>query len=64
VWVTAVPAGHGDLAPDAAGVVVELGGARVYHAGDTAYRADSLPALRELQPYGEPGVRSKEGGRA
>jgi hypothetical protein len=30
--------------------VVELGGARVYHAGDTAYCADVLPAVRELRP--------------
>jgi L-ascorbate metabolism protein UlaG (beta-lactamase superfamily) len=36
--------------PAAVGVVVELGGARVYHAGDTAYRADFLPAVRGLRP--------------
>ena len=42
------------------GVVIEPGGARVYHAGDTAYRADLLPAVRELQP----GVKPREAGRA
>lgn len=50
VWVTAVEADHGDLAPDAVGVVIELGGVRVYHAGDTGFRPDYLSALRALQP--------------
>ena len=32
------------------GFCADLDGARVYHAGGTAYRAPFLPAVRELRP--------------
>ena len=50
-WVHAVAADHGTLAPDAVGVVVEFGGVRIYHAGDTAYRDDIVAAARVLAPH-------------
>lgn len=45
--VHAVYADHGELAPDALGVVLDLDGIRIYHTGDTAYRPDEFrPAIR------------------
>lgn len=48
--VTAVYADHGELAPDAVGMVIELEGIKVYYAGDTAYRPDMMGAVRDMQP--------------
>jgi L-ascorbate 6-phosphate lactonase len=48
--IRAVPADHGPLAPDAVGVVVDFGGLRLYHAGDTAYRDDIVAAVGALAP--------------
>lgn len=45
-----VYADHGDLAPDAAGVVLEFGGIRVYHTGDTAFRPERMQAVVDLKP--------------
>jgi L-ascorbate 6-phosphate lactonase len=49
-YVTAVPADHGALAPDAVGVVVDFAGVRLYHAGDTALRDEFVAGLRALAP--------------
>jgi len=38
--VIPVPADHGDLAPNALGLVLEIDGFRIYFPGDTAYRED------------------------
>jgi L-ascorbate 6-phosphate lactonase len=48
--VTAVPCDHGELAPDALGLLIEIGGKRIYSMGDTCYRPDLLtdPALQGL----------------
>ena len=50
VKVYAVYADHGELAPDAVGVVADFGGIKVYHTGDTAYRPEEFRAAIELQP--------------
>ncbi|MBQ7096284.1 MAG: MBL fold metallo-hydrolase [Clostridia bacterium] len=46
--VTGVPCDHGELAPDALGLLIEIGGKKIYYMGDTAYRPDYLenPALQ------------------
>ena len=48
--VTALPCDHGELAPDALGLLVEINGKRIYSMGDTSYRPDLLtdPRLRDL----------------
>lgn len=48
--VTGMPCDHGELAPDALGLLLEIGGKRIYSMGDTAYRPDLLadPALQDL----------------
>ena len=38
--VTAVTCDHGELAPDAVGLLIQLDGKRIYLAGDTAFRPD------------------------
>jgi L-ascorbate 6-phosphate lactonase len=45
-----VYADHGELAPDALGVVLDLEGITVYHTGDTAYRPEGLRAAVEMRP--------------
>jgi L-ascorbate 6-phosphate lactonase len=50
ITVHAVYADHGELAPDALGVVLELDGVRVYHTGDTAYRPQEFQPAIEMKP--------------
>ncbi len=50
VGVTGVYADHGTLAPGALGVVLDFGGIRVYHSGDTAYRPDRFQYAASLRP--------------
>ena len=50
ITVHAVYADHGELAPDALGVVLELDGVRVYHTGDTAYRPQEFQPAIQLGP--------------
>ncbi len=40
VRVTGMPCDHGELAPDALGLLLEIEGKRIYIMGDTAYRPD------------------------
>ena len=40
--VTGLPCDHGELAPDALGLMIEISGKRIYMMGDTAYRPDLL----------------------
>ena len=40
--LTAVPCDHGELAPDALGLVLEAEGKKIYVMGDTCFRADLL----------------------
>ena len=46
VTVTGVPCDHGDLAPDALGLLVEIDGKKIYYMGDTALRPDYLEDAR------------------
>lgn len=48
--VTALPCDHGELAPDALGLLIEIEGKKIYYMGDTAYRPDLLenPLLKDL----------------
>lgn len=50
VTVTGVPCDHGELAPDALGLLVEAAGKKIYYMGDTAYRPEYLdsPLFRDL----------------
>lgn len=48
--IHAVYADHGDLAPDAIGVVIEIEGIKVYFAGDTAYRPDKIQKIADMKP--------------
>jgi L-ascorbate 6-phosphate lactonase len=51
IRMNVVFADHGELAPDAVGVVVEMDNVKVYHTGDTAYRpAEFEPAIK-MQPH-------------
>jgi len=45
-----VPAFHGELAPDAVGVVLDFDGIKVYHAGDTAYYPERMQRAIKLKP--------------
>jgi L-ascorbate 6-phosphate lactonase len=46
----AVYADHGELVPDAIGVVIELEGITVYYTGDTAYRPDAMQTALLAKP--------------
>lgn len=40
IKIKGVPCDHGDLAPDALGLWIEVGNKSIYYMGDTAYRSD------------------------
>jgi len=42
IRVRAVYADHGDLAPDAVGLLMETGGIKIFHAGDTAFAPEKI----------------------
>ena len=44
ISLRAVYADHGDLAPDAVGLLIEVDGIRIYHTGDTALRTEEILA--------------------
>lgn len=48
--VHAVYADHGELAPDALGIVFDFEGITLYHTGDTAYRPEKFRAAIDLKP--------------
>ena len=50
VRINVVFADHGELAPDAVGVVLEMDEVKVYHTGDTAYRPEEFAPAIEMQP--------------
>lgn len=50
VEINAVYADHGELAPDALGIVLNFGGTKIYHTGDTAYRPDEFAPAIKMQP--------------
>jgi L-ascorbate 6-phosphate lactonase len=50
VRVKGVYADHGELAPDAIGIVLDFDGIQVYHTGDTAYRPNDFKPAIEMRP--------------
>lgn len=48
IGLAAVFADHGVYAPDAVGVILDFGGIRVYHMGDTSYHPEKLAEIRPL----------------
>lgn len=50
VSVRAVLADHGEMAPDAIGAVVEMGGHVLYFSGDTAFHEDLFREVAEFRP--------------
>ncbi len=49
IVITAVYADHGELAPDAVGVVLKLGGKCIYIAGDTAFRPEKMKEIAQYK---------------
>ena len=50
IRINVVFADHGELAPDAVGVVLEMDHVKVYHTGDTAYRPTEFEPAVKMQP--------------
>lgn len=50
VRIQAITADHGTMAPDAIGVLLEMGGYRFYFSGDTAYREELFRKAAEFRP--------------
>lgn len=50
VRIQALTADHGTMAPDAIGVLLEMGGYRFYFSGDTAYREDIFRQAAAFRP--------------
>lgn len=42
---------HGESAPDAVGLVIEVDGKKIYMAGDTCLRLDKVPEILERGPF-------------
>jgi L-ascorbate 6-phosphate lactonase len=51
IRMTVVFADHGELAPDAVGVVIEMDNVKVYHTGDTAYRPTEFGPAIKMRPH-------------
>ena len=50
ITITACQADHGTMAPDAIGLLVEMGGHRLYFSGDTAFHADLCKEVAAFGP--------------
>lgn len=50
VKICGVLADHGSMAPDAIGVLLEMGGHRIYFSGDTAFRDDLFRQVAAFKP--------------
>lgn len=50
ITVQAILADHGTMAPDAIGVMLEMGGHRLYFSGDTAFHAELFQKVAEFKP--------------
>ncbi len=50
ITIQAVLADHGDMAPDAIGVLLEMGGHRLYFSGDTAFHEDLFERVADFGP--------------
>lgn len=44
ISIRAVYANHGDLAPDAVGMLIDIEGIKIYHSGDTCFAPDKIKA--------------------
>ena len=44
ISIKAIYADHGDLAPDAVGMLIDIEGIKIYHAGDTCFSPDKIKA--------------------
>jgi L-ascorbate 6-phosphate lactonase len=51
IKLNAAFADHGELAPDAVGVVLEFDGVKVYHTGDTALRLKDFEPAIQMRPH-------------
>ena len=49
IRIKAVFADHGDLAPDAVGLVIEIEGIKIYHAGDTCFSSEKIKASLNME---------------
>ena len=50
IWIKAVYADHGELAPDAIGLLLIINGIKLYFSGDTAYRPELMKEIINFQP--------------
>jgi len=50
ITIKAVYADHGELAPDALGMVLEIDGITIYYAADTAYNTVVIKTVMEVKP--------------
>lgn len=50
IMIKAVFADHGQLAPDAVGIIMDVKGTKLYFSGDTAYRPDKLQTVIDFKP--------------
>ena len=50
VTIQAIWADHGTMAPDAIGVLLEMGGHRLYFSGDTAFHEDLFQSVARFRP--------------
>lgn len=50
IKLQAVDADHGSMAPDAIGVMLDIGGHRIYFAGDTCYRESWFHDYAQMEP--------------
>ena len=50
VHFRAIFADHGDLAPDAVGLLIEIEGIKIYHTGDTSFCPDQIKASLNTNP--------------
>jgi L-ascorbate 6-phosphate lactonase len=50
ITITAVYANHGELAPDAIGIFIEVSGVKIYYTGDTAYRPENMKEAIDFEP--------------
>jgi L-ascorbate 6-phosphate lactonase len=51
IRLNTVFADHGELAPDAVGVVLDLDDVKVYHTGDTAFRPEKFEKAIKMRPH-------------
>jgi L-ascorbate 6-phosphate lactonase len=50
IAIKGVYADHGELTPDALGIIIDFGGITVYHTGDTAYRPEEFQPAIAMHP--------------